>query len=164
MVIANPPYVEHKKLKEVSSLLKDDYKTYSGTADIYVYFYEKGLGLLRENGFLAFISSNKFLKTSYGAKLRGSLSTNKISHIVDFTKVHAFDALVATCVILISKQKPQNYVSISSVGDDFIHFRSLNEYVRTHSMTVESKKLHASIWQLEDSRELAIKAKIESGC
>jgi len=164
VVIANPPYVEHKKLKEVSSLLKDDYETYSGTADIYVYFYEKGLSLLRENGFLAFISSNKFFKTSYGAKLRSLLSTNKISQIIDFTKVHVFDALVATCVMLISKRKPQNDVPVSSVGDDFIRFLSLNEYIRTHSMPVESRKLDASIWQLEDSRELAIKARIESDC
>ena len=164
VVIANPPYVEHKKLKKVSSSLKDDYKTYSGTADIYVYFYEKGLGLLRENGFLAFISSNKFFKTSYGMKLRALLSANKLSHIVDFTKVRVFDALVATCVILISKQKPQNYVLVTSVGDDFLQFRSLNEYARIHSTNMEPKNLDASIWQFEDSRELAIKTKIESGC
>jgi len=39
VVIGNPSYVEHKKLKNISSLLKDHYKTYSGTADLYVYFH-----------------------------------------------------------------------------------------------------------------------------
>jgi len=164
IVIANPPYVEHKKLREVSSLLQDDYETYSGTADIYVYFYEKGLSLLRENSFLVFISSNKFLKTSYGAKLRSLLSRNRILHIIDFTRVHVFDALVATCVVMVSKQKPQNNVLASSVGDDFIDSVSLSEYTRSHSILVDSQKLDAGIWQLEDSQILSLKSKIESDC
>jgi methylase of polypeptide subunit release factors len=40
VVIGNPPYVEHKKLKELATLIKNDYKVYSGTADLSVYFIE----------------------------------------------------------------------------------------------------------------------------
>lgn len=43
IVIGNPPYVEHKKLKEISHQLRKYYSTYSGTADLYVYFYENGV-------------------------------------------------------------------------------------------------------------------------
>jgi len=87
VVIANPPYVEHKKLKEFSPIFKSKFKTYSGTTDLYVYFYEITINILKLEGILAFISSNKFIRTSYGAKLRELLANNRIHQIIDFTKV-----------------------------------------------------------------------------
>ena len=164
VVIANPPYVEHKKLKEVSSLLKNDYETYSGTADIYVYFYEKGLKHLRDNGILAFISSNKFLKTSYGAKLRGLLTRHNVRQIIDFTQVHVFDALVATSIVVVSKGKDRSDISVSFADDRIVDFAQLYDFVDRNHLQVSPQNLDDSIWQLEDSQKLALKYKIESGC
>ena len=66
VVIANPPYVRQEKFKEQKPLLKKAYNCYDGRADLYVYFYERGLKLLSEGGVLCFISSNKFLRAGYG--------------------------------------------------------------------------------------------------
>jgi len=164
VVIANPPYIEHKKLKEVSSVLKNDYEAYSGTADIYVYFYEKGLKHLRDNGILAFISSNKFLKTSYGAKLRGLLTRHNVRQIIDFTQVHVFDALVATCIVVVSKGKDRSEVLVSFADDRIVDFAHLYDFVDRNHLQVSPQNLDASIWQLEDSQKLTLKSKIESGC
>ncbi|MBR6993917.1 MAG: Eco57I restriction-modification methylase domain-containing protein, partial [Methanobrevibacter sp.] len=60
IVIGNPPYVRNEKIKEIKPYLESHYKTYHGNADLYVYFFEKGLKILKDEGIFAFICSNKF--------------------------------------------------------------------------------------------------------
>ena len=46
------------------------FKTAFQKYDLYVLFYEKGLELLKKQGILSYITSNKFLSQGYGLKLR----------------------------------------------------------------------------------------------
>jgi hypothetical protein len=162
VVIANPPYVEHKKLKEFSTLFKSDYRTYTGTTDLYVYFYEKGLSLLKDAGVLAFISSNKFMRTRYGAKLRGLLSSLRMCEVIDFTKVRVFKALVATCVLIVLKQKREDETIFSFADDTMADFLSLADFVKKNHLKIKTNDLDDNIWNVEGSKELTIKSKIES--
>ena len=70
VVIGNPPYVRQELLPilEKEWLIKN-YQVGNGTADLYTYFYEKSLILLKEKGLLGFITPNKFIKAGYGKKL-----------------------------------------------------------------------------------------------
>src|SRR5262249_36902792 len=73
IVIANPPYVNSGELARAvgerykAELVKAYPNTGSGTADLLVYFMDRAVQLLRPGGQLAFITSNKWLKASYGA-------------------------------------------------------------------------------------------------
>ena len=164
VVIANPPYVEHKKLKGISSELKKCYSTYSGTADLYVYFYEKGIKNLRDNGALVYITSNKFIKTSYGEKLRQYFTTFNINEIIDFTDVHVFEALVASCIVVISKNKNlDNKVKIVYVNDILVDFPDLNAFVDRNRFFLKQSNLSEKIWQLDNETNLSLKEKIEAG-
>jgi len=163
IIIANPPYVEHKKLKPFTSAFKEHYKAYSGTADLYVYFYELGLDILADGGVLSFISSNKFMRTSYGAKLRSLLASYHIYSIIDFTKVHVFEALVASCVIIVSKERADGSITVSFVDDRLATTGSLYRYIDTHHSTVPAAALTEKIWQLKDRHTLELKTRIESG-
>ena len=160
ITIANPPYVEHKKLKSISDLLRR-FKVYSGTADLYVYFYEVALNILREKGVLTFISSNKFIRTRYGSPLRSLLAKNWIYNIVDFTKVRVFDALVASCIILVSKDKPAYNITVTFVDNNFTG--NLAGYIENNYIKVPSTSLGSDMWQLEDATKLRIKERIENG-
>jgi len=164
VVIANPPYVEHKKLKSVSHLFKGQYLTYSGTTDLYVYFYERGLDLLRSKGVLTFISSNKFTKTSYGAGLRGLLAQQKIQQIIDFTKIHIFEALVASCILIALKDKCNKELIFSSADDSIADFIDLSDFVSKNHIKIKSSGLNQDIWQLEDKKRLLLKSKIDANC
>ncbi|MCK4648834.1 Eco57I restriction-modification methylase domain-containing protein, partial [bacterium] len=62
IVIANPPYVRQEHIKEQKPEFKKYFECYYGTADIYVYFYERAMQILKKNGILTFISSNKYLR------------------------------------------------------------------------------------------------------
>jgi hypothetical protein len=76
VVIGNPPYVRHQKIKDFKKYFKLNYSTYMGLADLYVYFFEKGINILKNAGKLGFISSNKFIRTTYGKNLRKFLLEN----------------------------------------------------------------------------------------
>ncbi|MFN8262613.1 MAG: Eco57I restriction-modification methylase domain-containing protein [Chitinophagales bacterium] len=162
IIIGNPPYIEHKKLKSISSILKEQYNdTYSGTADIYVYFYEKAIKLLSKKGVLCYITSNKFIKTSYGEKLREFLVKRKVEQIIDFTDVHVFEALVASCIIITSETKAKGNILVSFADDELTNFADLNEFISKHKLLIEQKTLGKDIWQLQSDDKLQIKELIE---
>ena len=82
VVIGNPPYVRQEKIKELKPTLKDQYDCYTGTADLYVYFYERGLQLLKTNGIHTFICSNSWLDVNYGAPLQKYLLDNTTNAVI----------------------------------------------------------------------------------
>jgi len=161
VVIANPPYVEHKKLKEFSQAFKFSYTTYSGTADLYVYFYEQGFNLLRAAGVLTFITSNKFIKTSYGKKLKQYLSERYLLELIDFTDVRVFEALVASCV-LICKNSQISFFSfrMTNVKDDFSLKNSIHKYFEENGIILGNDRLDGDNWRLEDESLFKIKEKV----
>jgi len=115
IAFANPPYIRQEKIESfrvndkpviAKSQLKADYKTFTGTADIYVYFYERALRLLKPTGALAFITSNKWYRINYGKGLRNWLSTHaRILKIIDFGDAPVFEA-IAYPTILVGTRKP----------------------------------------------------------
>ena len=82
VVIGNPPYVRQEKIKHLKPTLKKHYTCYTGAADLYVYFYERGLQLLSTNGIHTFICSNSWLDVNYGAPLQKYLLDNTNSAVI----------------------------------------------------------------------------------
>ena len=82
VVIGNPPYVRQEKIKALKPALQKRYACYTGTADLYVYFYERGLQLLNANGIHTFICSNSWLDVNYGAPLQKHLLNNTASAVI----------------------------------------------------------------------------------
>lgn len=104
VVMGNPPYVRQEEIKELKDTLKRSYQSYTGTADLYVYFYELGLRLQRDKGNLAFITSNKYFRAGYGEKLRELLTTNaRLKQIIDFGDAPVFDATAYPCIVILQK-------------------------------------------------------------
>lgn len=112
IVIGNPPYVRQEEIKELKPLLKDIYKyeCYTGTADLFVYFYERSVKLLKPQGVLSFITSNKWYRTKYGEGLRLFMATHtRLKNIIDFGDEAVFTAIAyPTIVIATRREKPLN--------------------------------------------------------
>ena len=137
IVIGNPPYVRQEKIKEIKPYLKKHYKTYTGVADLYVYFFEKGLNVLKEKGIFAFICSNKFAKAKYGEKLRKLILENQLKIYNDFTGVKVFkEASVDTCVIQIKKDYTED--NEIYVNDEYLMKQNRLEYT---SFSFNSKEV-----------------------
>lgn len=108
-IIGNPPYIRQEHIKDLKPLLQKQYQDfYNSTADIYTYFFALAYHLLKEKGFSAFITSNKYARAKYGAKLRGLLL--KKTTIVSYMELNALkvfeSAAVDTSIIHFIKQPP----------------------------------------------------------
>jgi len=107
VVIGNPPYVRMEKIKGIKPYLKEHYDVYTGKSDLYVYFFEKGINLLKEGGMFAFICSNIFTRAEYGKKLRELILRNNFLRYNDYTEIKVFeDANVDPCIIVLKKGTP----------------------------------------------------------
>ncbi|XOV91511.1 MAG: Eco57I restriction-modification methylase domain-containing protein [Bacteroidota bacterium] len=101
VVIGNPPYIRQEEVKQFSSYFQSTYKSFSGKSDIYVFFYEKGLSILKNCGELNFITSSKFFEASYGKPLIEFLLANCTFHeIINFNDLPVFEDATAYPVIV----------------------------------------------------------------
>ncbi len=82
IVIGNPPYVRQEKIKALKPTLQKRYTCYTGAADLYVYFYERGLQLSNTKGIHTFICSNSWLDVNYGAPLQKYLLDNTANAVI----------------------------------------------------------------------------------
>ncbi len=108
-IIGNPPYIRQEQIREIKPLLEKQYKDfYNSTADIYTYFFALSYHLLKEKGFNAFITSNKYARAKYGTKLRELLL--KKTTIVSYMELNALkvfeSATVDTSIMNFIKQSP----------------------------------------------------------
>ncbi len=112
IVIGNPPYVRQEEIKELKPLLKDVYKyeCYTGTADLFVYFYERSVKLLKAHGALSFITSNKWYRAKYGEGLRQFMATHtRLKNLIDFGDEAVFTAIAYPTIVIASRrEKPIN--------------------------------------------------------
>lgn len=107
IVIGNPPYIQlQNDGGKLAKLYADcNYKTYARTGDIYCLFYERGYQLLKPNGHLCYITSNKWMRAGYGEKTREffAKNTNPLL-LIDFAGVKIFEsATVDTNILLFAK-------------------------------------------------------------
>ncbi len=148
-VIGNPPYVRQETLGEFKSYFKKHYKTYAGTADLYVYFVEKGIGLLKKDGRFAYIMANKWIRAKYGKPLRKWLKQENIDQLIDFGDLPVFQsATTYPCIVSVNKSKPINYFSVTK--PDTLQFSNLAEYVDDNEYDVNLPALNDDGWALVD--------------
>lgn len=171
IVIGNPPYVRQEEIKEIKPLLKDvyQYECYTGTADLFVYFYERSVKLLKPHGALSFITSNKWYRAKYGEPLRQFMATHtRLKNIIDFGDEAVFTAIAyPTIVIATRREKPQSPAPASD------QVRALN-WTQTHAVeefpavfqakgfAVPQAELKKEGWQLEPPGKRSLLARIRN--
>ena len=106
VAIANPPYV---RLQANGGELADLYEnagftTFTRTGDLYQLFYERGCQLLRqEQGILAYVTSNSWLKAEYGKPLRRYFTDEHTPNLMlDLGKDVFESAIVDSGVLVLS--------------------------------------------------------------
>ena len=78
-------------------------------ADLYVYFFEQGLRLLRPGGRLSYVVTNKWLRAGYAEALRGLFATEgQVEFVADFGHAKHFfpDADVFPSIVVLRKPLP----------------------------------------------------------
>lgn len=159
-VIGNPPYVQLQKLKELSNQLKGiGYKTFESTGDLYCLFYEKGNIILKLNGVLGFITSNKWMRANYGKSLRQYFLQNTTPYQLWDLGAGIFEAAVVDSnLILFKKQKSLN-ISIPSI--DLSKEKSVIDFSLYSDNFVEIQPKNDEVWSISSLAEQNIKSKVE---
>ncbi len=163
-IIGNPPYIRQEHIREIKPLLQKQYPDfYNSTADIYTYFFALSYHLLKEKGFNAFITSNKYARAKYGAKLRELLL--KKTTLVSYMELNALkvfeSAAVDTSIMSFIKQEPpkdkeSSFKYYEPTPDDKNDLKS----ARTFSMRQNALSTESFIFA--DSTLLDLRDKMES--
>lgn len=162
-VIGNPPYVRQESLSEFKDYLEKHYESFDGVADLYVYFMEKGIRVLREGGQYGIIVSSSFLRTTYATRLREFLKkSTAVLRIVDFGGLAVFENAKDTyvCIPVLSRRRQPNRVEIARVTS--LDFEDLAGYVAPKTYTIPSEQLTSEAWSLRTDQEAAVFKKILS--
>ena len=161
VVIGNPPYVRQETLGDFKSYFQSHYEAFDGVADLYAYFMEKGVKLLRTGGLFSIIVSSSFLRASYGRPLRLTLKKQAaVLRLVDFGGLAVFANAKDTYVCIPLLQKGEQPKDIDIVRVASFENLKLDDYVRDHAYSVPSTRFGDDAWSLKSDDEAALFAKI----
>jgi hypothetical protein len=154
-VIGNPPYVRQEGLGEFKGYFQKHYQVYHGVADLYAYFIEKGVSLLRPSGLFSYIVANKWMRANYGQPMRKWLKEQCIEEIIDFGDLQVFQgATTYPCIMRITKSTPKTSFDVTQAKT--LDFQDLGEYVREDRYSVNQNALDDEGWSLADERTQAL--------
>ncbi|WP_100982194.1 class I SAM-dependent DNA methyltransferase [Helicobacter pylori] len=160
-IIGNPPYIRQEHIKDLKPLLQKQYQDfYNSTADLYTYFFALAFNLLREKGFNAFITSNKYARAKYGAKLREWLL--KKTTLVSYMELNALkvfeSATVDISIMSFIKQTPPK----ESVFEYYEPTpNDKNDLKSAHSLLMKQNALSTESFIFADATLLDLRDKME---
>jgi hypothetical protein len=168
-VIGNPPYVRQELLgDETKRALKGDYVAFDGMADLYVYFYEQGLRLLRPGGRLSYVVTNKWLKAGYAEALRDFFASKaQVEFVADFGHARHFfpDADVFPSVVVVRKpvpsQTPPTDVQVCVIPREAVPEKGLLAAVAAATYPLPRTHFTKESWTLEPPAVVALLDKIK---
>jgi hypothetical protein len=168
-VVGNPPYVRQERLSAIKPHLEASYEAYHGMADLYIYFYEKALRILKPGGRLAFVVTNKWMKSGYGEPLRKLFAEQAwVESVVDFGHAKQFfkDADVFPCFSVVrkpaSEARPES-VRACVIPRELIRLSDLTTQVRASHFLLPSADLDAAPWTLEPKQANVLLEKLQKG-
>jgi tRNA1(Val) A37 N6-methylase TrmN6 len=164
IVIGNPPYVRQEQIKEFKPILQKQFDCYTGVADLFVYFFERGYQLLNTGGVLSYICSNKYFRSGYGEKLRDFLGKNTtIQQLIDFGDTDVFTAIAYPSIILFSKEKASKDAKLKALS--WQQTEALNQFPSVfdaQNFLMPQSALKADGWRLENTQVLDLLAKLRN--
>ena len=158
IVLANPPYVRQELIKDQKGHLKVVFGSeFSGTADLYVFFYLRAWELLKSGGQIAFISPNKWFRAAYGAKLRAHFAAKTdVRHIVDFGELRVFQTAATFPMIFVAEKSESStrnshtmFTQVKTLAEPYPDVRAL---VQANGATLPANALNGANWNLSDAK------------
>jgi hypothetical protein len=166
VVIGNPPYVRQEWISPYKPYLQQHYRAYDGAADLYVYFYELGVNLLKPGGRLGFVVTNKWMKAGYGEALRRFFGESAwVESVVDFGHAKQIfpDADVFPSILVARKpttEPPPLSTRVCAIPREQLRIEDLSNQIAAEGFEVPRDRLRADAWTLEPPGVMALMEKI----
>jgi hypothetical protein len=160
-IIGNPPYIRQEEISWMKPWLQKQYATYSGTSDLYVFFVEKGMQLLKPGGHFCYILPNKWMKGGYGKPLRLWAAQWHTVQMVDFGDLPVFEeATTYPSIWLMQHTKAIQTGFTAAIADTLDYPDGMESYLQSRWLQVGADSLTADSWNLIDSRKQRLLEKI----
>jgi hypothetical protein len=164
IVIGNPPYVRMELIKPIKPYLEKHYVVAADRTDLYAYFFERGLNLLKEGGRLGYISSSTFFRTGSGENLRKFLGDHvAVEAVVDFGDLQIFEGVTTYPAILTLRKGDADdggtvtFLKVEELPKD------LEAEFAAHAHVMPRARLGEGSWQFEDEPLAKLRDKIVKG-
>ncbi len=160
-VIGNPPYVRQEQLAPFKPYLEASFGAFHGVADLYLYFFERGLKLARPGGRMAYISSGTFARANFAAGLRKLLPTlAQLETLIDFGENQPFEGaeMVRPSIVVLRRgehTKPFRSLFLSERVPE-----SLADAVAEQGIECAAEVLAQPEWTFQAAGNTALFAKI----
>ena len=163
IVLGNPPYVRMELLKAMKPWLEKRYAVVADRANLYAYFFERGLKLLKPGGRMGYISSNTFFKTGSGAPLRNFLrQTATLETIVNFGEHQVFEGVTTYPAILIMRAEPPRPGHAFQFWNvDPLPPEAFEKHFIEAARPYPQARLQGGSWELEGETRQALRDKIK---
>jgi len=165
VVVGNPPYIRQEWLAPYKPYWQAELETYDGVADIFTYFFETGLRLLRNGGRLAFITSGSWVRGNFGTPLRKYLTSNaKIESMVDFGEFQPFEdaEMIRPSITILRKVAERGKMRLFKFLTAGRPPENLSEVI-AKSPTMRTDHLGADAWELDPDDVLELRKKLTAG-
>lgn len=165
VVIGNPPYIQlQNNSGELAKMYeKSEYNTFARTGDIYCLFYERGWQLLKKDGHLCYITSNKWMRAGYGEKTREFFAkkTNPML-LIDFAGVKVFESATVDTNILLFAKSGNQHETVCAVTNkqNKDSVKNLSDFVQQQNSICDFNSSES--WVILSPIEQSIKRKIEA--
>jgi type I restriction-modification system DNA methylase subunit len=161
VVIGNPPYVRMEFIKKFKPYLEKCYVVADDRTDLYAYFFEKGVRILKDGGRLGYISSSTFFRTGSGENLRTFLGDNvAIESVIDFGDLQIFEGVTTYPAILTLRKGRTDAGALSFMKIDDALPKELSAVFVEKSRTMPRARLGSGSWQFEDDALARLRDKI----
>jgi hypothetical protein len=164
VVIGNPPYVRMELIKPFKPFLEMTYTVAADRTDLYAYFFEQGVRILKEGGRLGFISSSTFFRSGSGENLRTFLGDNvAVESVIDFGDLQIFEGVTTSPAVLTLRKGDAHggTLSFMKIGTDLP--KDLGASFGEVAQIMPRERLGSSSWQLEDDILAKLRSKITKG-
>ena len=165
VVIGNPPYIQlQKDGGRLGRLYAPcNFDSFTRTGDIYCLFYERANQLSKKGGHVCFVTSNKWMRTAYGKKLRDYfIEHTQPVQLLDMGS-GVFDATVDTNILLLQNTLPDARLAFAAttIKSNFdTHTGDIAQYVKDNGVAMELPA-EGEPWVILSPTELVLKRKIE---
>ena len=146
IIIGNPPYVKFQDInKELRGKLYKDWLTLkTGNYNLYFAFFELGVGIMKANGVLGYITPNNYFTSLAGVQLREYLKSNNLMEkIIDFNHLKLFEAQTYTCITFLTN-KEKEFLYYERVGG----YEVLGSLKDLHYSKIYFSELNNKKWRL----------------
>ena len=170
-VIGNPPYVRMEAFKDAKDYLREHYCCHDERSDLYVYFLERDLAILRKRGRLGIIVSNKFRRANYGRNIRSLITrTANLERIVDLAGLRVFAKPTVRTIVLLAEKGGSTTAVQYSPPPTLPQFQRLHQEGGSLALIADPLAYEVPVgnlasgdWDLSDDRQTALLKKLAEG-